>query len=245
MWIAILILLIAPLAHSVSGEPEFVHLPAGRLDSQVGVSPARPADPSFGFAYYGVAQVSENAFLAQGEFGSDSYRLGFQSSFLMMDSIYRRSYSEAAGAYIWQGLAVGLGYGFSMEWVPILSDQWTRHLVKVGTSFRRGCFSLGGVLESWTEELLSVDYVVGLHLDGNRFGSFVEFDGTSVELGSRFRFAFLEFLSSYRFPGFGVSVSLVLRFDAFEIGSYYGFSNESLEWFGGGFRKNLNKKTIL
>lgn len=245
MWIAFLVLLLAPLAHAISGVPEFVHLPAGRLDNRMGESPARPADPSFGFAYYGVAQVSENAFLAQGEFGSASYRFGFQSSFLMMDSLYRRSYSEASAAYVWPWIISGVGYGFSMEWVPYLGNQWARHLVKMGTAFHRGGVSLGGMVESWTDAPFTFDYVLGVHLDGSRFGTFAEYDGTSIELGSRFRYGALEFLSSYRFPGFGVSISLIVHFGLFEIDGNYGFSNESLDWFGGGFTKKLSKKTIL
>lgn len=248
--------------YSMDYPAEFVQNPGGNL-ALFGLpgyssTPARQGMPGFGLTYVRLGEVGMQAAGVAAEICLDcklvnleasrsmAGRVAFSSSFLELDSIYRRVYTELDFSVSGTWFAVGAGYGFSAEWAPGL-DHWGRHRYKSGVALLWKVLSLSAMLSGWTDAPWSErDYYLGAGVDVNgRFAGFVEWDGTSFDVGCSVRFEFLEVRSSYRFPEFGMALSLSFGLGGLFAEGAYGVKSSNWDWFGFSFSKQIRKKTIL
>ena len=208
-------------------------------------SPARIAEPGFGAAFAYVPDADIAVAGMAGEFCVGP-RVAFSSSYLELDSIYRRVYSEIDLSLARTWFILGAGYGYSVEWIPG-EQNWNRHRYKAGSALLWRGISFAGIVSGWTDLLPEYpDYALGVHVSvAERFSVFGEWDGYSLDIGNTIRFKYVQVQSAYRFPGFGVSLSISFILDGWSIGGAYGFAGSNWNWIGGGVSKFLRKKTIL
>lgn len=246
---------------------EFVRNPGGNLALKglpgYASTPARLAQPGLGISYVRLSEIDMQVAGAAGEFSLDaltgakgdsaslSSRVAFGASYLALDSLYRQVYTELSFSVSYRPLVLGVAYGFSAEWVPAPSADpdalhWDRHRYKSGAAFVLGGLSLSAMLSGWTSApLAETDYAFGARLEVGRFAGFVEWDGLSFDVGSAVRFRFLEIRSSYRFPDFGVAVSLSFWLENWSLEGVFGTGTPIRDWFGVSLSKQIRKKTIL
>jgi hypothetical protein len=207
-------------------------------------------EPGFGFSYAQVLESQIQVVSAAGEMGwvrdGLGFRTAFFSSYLAMDSIYRQVYSELDASAFGTWYIVGLGYGLSVDWVPA-EDKWTSNRYKIGTALLWRPMALSGMLV-WNQapDILEMGYGVSIRgAIGERFYSFVEYDGESFDIGTAVRFKFMTIHTAYRFPDFGVVCAVEFALDGVYISGVYGFVGQIWDWFGGNISKSVRKKTIL
>ncbi len=259
---ALLLSVFAPCVFSMDYPVEFVQNPGGTLalSGLPGYSstPARLGTPGFGIAYAKMFGVEMQALGIAGEVclgcepenpnGVDRAggRVAFSSSYLEMDSIYRRVYTEIELSLLRECFLLGVGYAFSAEWSPGL-EHWGRHRYKSGGALLWKGLSFSAMCSGWTDVPWSyMEYALGLRLDANdHFGGFAEWDGRSLDVGTAVFFDFLEIRSSYRFPDFGVALSLSVCFGGVSSEGVYGTKSANWDWFGFSVSRKIRKKTIL
>lgn len=248
--IAFYILIFATIALSADYYGEFVQNATGNLAitglNGFNSTPARIASPEFGVTYAHNNSVDEQVIGASGEFGFKNFRIAFGSSYLQMDSIYRQVYSEVDASIYNNWLVAGMGYGFSAEWVPKYAN-WSRHRLKSGLTFMWNSFSVSAMCAKFVDAPLNdFYYSVGASVKaGSRFAAFVEYDGTSLDIGSAVYFKYISINSAYRFPDFGVTVSVNILLGSWSLFTTYGFASKIWDWFGVGISKKVYKKSIL
>ncbi|OWV25256.1 hypothetical protein B7988_11760 [Fibrobacter sp. UWB1] len=252
--LALLIVCLASLACAMDFPGEFVQNPGGSL-ALSGLpgyksSPARIAAPGFGLAYAQVGEASLQVAGAAGELGLlRDYRLAFFSSYLEMDSLYRQVYSEWNLSVAKSWIVGGVGYGLSVDWIPgdrFSRENWTMNRYKAGLAFLKNplSFSMMTALVNH-RSFYDLDYAVAIRFQGERFGAFIEYDGTSIDIGHSLNFAHAFVLSAYRFPEFAVSVSMGFTFGTWQFSGAYGNARSIWDWFGFTAAKSVRKKTIL
>lgn len=194
-------------------------------------SPARYALNGFGFSGFGVlglgsSESSENvdqyAFAAFGDVGREWFRVGFYSSYLMMDSLYRQSYSELDMAWTTSVLVLGGGYGYSLEWIPrsgnLGGDKWGRHRYKAGALLAWSDFFFGATACAFVGDV--PDVRGGIHwIPQGRFSAFVEVDRNGAFVGNSVRFSHGNLRFAYRFPDFSVAVAASVNFGGWHGGA--------------------------
>ena len=251
-------LLLVGLSHAFDLPGEFAQNPSGSL-ALSGLpgfrsTPARLSEPGFGISYARVLGAKEHVAAAAGAFGWENLcdgecpglRMAFFSSYTELDSVYRQVYSEEDASAFGSWYVVGLGYGLSVEWVPG-ENQWTGNRYKLGGALLWSPFAVSGMFV-WTDyaHKLTMDYAASVSLNlAGRLYSFVEYDGTSLDIGSAFRFKYMTIRSSYRFPEFGVACSVDFFFFFVFVSGMYGFVGQIWDWFGISASKSVKKKTIL
>lgn len=193
-------------------------------------SPAVQAyeNPGFGVAYWNVGEgVSENHYMAFGNWEYKAYRGAFRYSYGELDSIYCESRANLEGAFLWKYFGFGGGYGFSMEWVP--GDAfWTRHFYDVGLLAHYENLTFGFSLMGFTDETpepLATLYwrpSSGLRLlvQGNR-----QYVNTGYELC----FSHLCLESAFRTPSFAVFFGGSVSFGGWNAGGKHLFGGEDLD----------------
>ncbi len=212
---------------------------------QYGSSPARSLQPAFGLLFESVGNENQQRYEAAGEFGKGPFRAGFVYDHFVLDSIYRKSYSELDLGYSYWLLLVGVGYGASMEWIPG-GDLWVRHRFKVGLAFEWRQLYVGGLLDGWFDELTEIDFLVGGGAKvGDSFDLFFQWNGCLFDLGVGVQINQFRISSVYQFPGFGAEFSLGFLWEGWGLDIFYGFTNESFRRFGVKVSKRFGKKTIL
>ena len=243
----LLALCLIPLAlHAMDYPAEFAQNMGGNLaaDELPGFAstPARTGASGFGMAFACVHEADICVAGLSGEFGFESplnleSRIAFLSSYMEMDSVYRRVYSELDFSLYRSWFILGVGYGNSVEWIPDEQD-WMRHRYKVGATlvWRGVSFSVAASRwgDNWNESWIDAfDYSLGAHVSAlDRFGAFVEWDGKSLDVGNSVRFKYVQVRSVYRFPSFGVALSLDFLFGGWSVGVVYGFTESIWDWFG-------------
>ena len=224
-------------------------------------NPAQVANPGFGVAYAQVPAVSLSVAGVGGEFGfgrfgdHDRYRLAFSGLYLEMDSLYRQVYSEwdfslASLSMARVGFVAGIGYGLSIDWVPeggdLPGESWTSNRYKAGVSLVKNPLSLSAMFSLLNHDsYFEFDYAFALRFEGSRIGAFVEFDGSSFDVGNYLKFEHMAIYSVYRFPDFAISVSIVFSIGSWNISGTYGNVCALWDWFGFSISKSVRKKTIL
>lgn len=185
------------------------------------VSPARFSSPGFALsAYRTIGEVDQYVLGAFGDIGLGRYRIVFFSAFQGLDSLYRQSYSEIDASWTCDFLALGAGYGFSLEWIPGVG-KWTRHRYKGGVLVLWRDFALGASAMGYTGDF--PDIRGGVHwLPRGSFSAFAESDGEYVWFGNGVRFRYGEVHVSYRFPDFAVTVEVSFLVRGWFGGAYAG-----------------------
>lgn len=239
--------LIALSSRAMDAPGEFVQNSSGNL-ALSGLSgfystPAREAIPSYGLVF--ARELSTGLFVAGGAgeiaLGSSAYpfRLAFMESYLEMDSVYRQVYSQVETSVALSWLVMGLGYGASVEWIPA-EQHWTRHRYKAGSSLVWKDLSLSVMVAGWVGDISSLSYGVGGQFWAKkRISAFVEYDGTSFDVGNVVRFRFCDLFAAYRFPGFAMSLKVELHLMGWNIHGMYGFAGSFWRWLGSGFSRDL------
>lgn len=253
--IYILVLWLVSALAAMDFPAEFVHNPGGSL-ALSGLpgyksTPARLPESGFGVTYAQVPEAALQGAGAGGEFGfGERYRIAFFSSYLMMDSLYRRVYSELDFSVAWLskenfGVIGGMGYGVSADWLPG-EESWSTNRYKLAGTLVKSPLSLA-VLGNLVNHrsYCKWDYSLALRFEGMRLGAFVEYDGVSVDVGNFVKFSHLSVISSYRFPEFAVAVSLVFTVGGWSFSGSYGNAYPIWDWFGFTASKTIRKKTIL
>lgn len=208
-------------------------------------TPVRKSRPAIGLGFGKLLDEGPVWFEAAGELNIQKFRLAFVEELLALDSIYRRSYSEMNLSRDFGSVALGGGYGCSMEWVPG-ENLWIRHRYKLGTSFSWKRVHLGGVLSGWFDDFTSIEFLVGGSVKtGDNFDFFCQWDGRVVDLGVGIFLGRVSLSSSYRFPGFGTSFLVSIYWDGGKVNGFYDFNNESFDRFGFKFSKFVEKKDYL
>lgn len=209
-------------------------------------TPARLAAPGFAFSYGGLEEVEERVFGASGEFGNRHYRVGFLGSYLELDSVYRQVYGEWDLSLCNSWVVVGAGYGLDMEWIPEV-QSWTYHRYKLGATLYGWGMALSGLVDGWAGNPLGeMAYSLGLALNpGGRLAAFVEWDGLSADVGTSVQLGFAALDIVYRFPQFGVGLSLQFSLGNWFVQGVYGFSGAVWRWHGVSAGRRISKKTIL
>lgn len=242
--------LLSSFSYSMDLPGEFVQNSGGKLStsglSWESASPARFAEPGFGIAYARMVSADVWNGGVSGEFGLGNSRIAFSSSYLEMDSLYRRVYSELDFSFCRSWFILGAGYGFSVEWIP-RDEKWNRHRYKTAATFIWKGLSVGGVVLGFSDvPLKEADYVLGFRYEvSQRFGMFAEWDGAFFDVGNEVCFSFVRVRSAYRFPDFGVAVSLDFLLGDWSVDGTYGFVGRIWDWFGFSVSKKQGKKTIL
>lgn len=209
-------------------------------------TPARIAAPAFGINASYLSSTDQASAGVAGEIGDSLYRVAFLGGFESMDSIYRRVYTEWDLAFRLRCIVLGAGYGLSVEWIPA-EESWVQHRYKAGGSLLFGQMSLSAMAWNYSSDPISYGrYLLGLSVKpGNDFDGFVEWNGSSVFMGTSVQFGFVCLTTAYRMPGFSVVFALEFSFGPWSVNGYYGKMGLSLDWFGGGVQKKIKKKTIL
>ena len=208
-------------------------------------SPARMLQPAFGFRFESSGGGRQFIYGASGEFGKGTLRSGFVYDFSVMDSLYRKSYSELQLGYGIYGIWAGVGYGVSMEWIPG-GDLWVRHRFKAGSLFEWRQMYLAGLLDGWFDDLKQTGFVVGGGAKvGENFDLFFQWNGGFLDLGAGVKMGCVYFSTVYQFPGFGTELSLGVFWKDWTMDLFSGFNNESFHRIGGRVSKRFGKKTIL
>lgn len=224
--------------------------PTGRLNVRGPVgfdgSPARIGEPAAYVSYFQAENVEEVAWSAGGEWIWENLRCAFFSDLHQLDSLYDQLYSELDFSYRWKKFLAGLGYGFSMEWIPE-NAQWSRNRLKIGAAYVEQSWYLSAMVDCWFSEFEKEgSFLLGGGMEVGKLGNvFVEWNGRDVSLGNSVRWKFLELRTAYVFPDFGVALEMSFSFGLFDIEPHYSFSSEKIGWFGIGLRKRIQKKTIL
>lgn len=232
------------MACAADGRASFASLLAGGL-SPVGLggfnsSPARYVDPSYGVSYYWLDGVDESSWNLSLEFGNDAYRMGAFVAYESMDSLYRKLYSEAAYARTWPHLALGMGYGLDMEWIPG-GDFWTRHRFKWAALFNWRKIYVAGMVSGFMDE--GVTSILGVHwISDEAIVAFAEYDFRYLYVGANFRWKFVEIGTSYRFPNFAVAVQLSFSGSHYGVSYARGFKHNSIGWNGVHVSRWLNNE---
>ena len=252
-------LVFLPFAFSMDPSGEFIRNPSANL-ALAGLpgffsSPARTAQPGFGFSYAQNLGVDMQVAGASGEmgFGLDSnvyrYRLAFMESYTELDSIYRQLYSEVDLSVTFSWIVLGAGYGASLEWIP-REQEWFRHRYKVASSLVFKELSASLMVHGWLDDLSDFSYLVGAGwgcglVARRRISVFVEYDGTSFDVGSAVRFRYCNVFSAYRFPGFGISVRVEFSLGRWSVDGLYDSAGSFWRWLGGGVSHYLHELTIF
>lgn len=241
----LLLLMGAPLL-AADFPGEFVQNPGGNL-ALAGLpgyrsTPARQANPGFGFLYADLEDVEERVFGASAEFGSGNYRVGFLGAYQELDSVYRQVYTEWDFSLCNTWAIFGIGYGLDIGWIPEM-ESWANHRYKAGISFYGWNMAVSGMVSGWKGEFLeNLDYSVGLALNpGGRLSAFVEWDGVSSDVGTSVLFELVRLDIVYRFPEFGVGASLEISFGNWFMQGVYGFSGSVWRWLGGAVGRQISK----
>ncbi len=184
-------------------------------------SPARTTVPGFALsAVYGAGDVDEFAYAGYGVVDAGPLCLAVFSAFHGLDSLYRQSYSELQASLPVRMFVLGAAYGLSMEWLPG-AEKWARHRYKAGATLLWRDFSLGGMANGFTDEL--VDVRGGVHwVPQGAFSFFLEADRHSVWLGNGIRFRYGEAHFRYGFPDFSVSLLFSARWEGWFAGMMAG-----------------------
>ena len=187
---------------------------------------------------------------AAGEMGWGSDKSGvrtaFFSSYMSMDSIYRQVYSELDASVFGSWYILGLGYGLSVNWIPT-EEKWTENRYKMGAAFLWRPLALSGML-LWNKapDILEIGYGISFRIElAERFYTFLEYDGESIDVGTALRFKYTTVRSAYRFPEFGVACSIEFAFGGVHASGTYGFVGQIWDWFGVCVSKSIQKKSIL
>lgn len=204
-------------------------------------SPARLPATGFGFRFETIPAVGQRQYEIAGELGS-GYRLGFITAYTALDSIYARSYTEVDYGQPIRDFVLGGAYGISMEWIPG-GDLWTRHRYKVGVSYGMAAWHVGGMISGYFDDFSTPEFAVGGGvLAADVLDFFMEWDGSFFNLGTLVRLEHAQVDLAYRFPGFGISFSIVFLWESWSAFGTCRFSNESLNSFGGGLSKKKKKR---
>ena len=201
-------------------------------------SPARLGEPSFGFSYWKVPEVTDEwAMGAAGEWGNEGYRVSFFFYYSEMDSLFGESYGEWNAAYGLGPVVAGISYGTLLGWIP-RETRWVRHRLKLGTAGRWGPLYGGFWTTGFTDESWS-GWGSLSWMPSEMFSLSVGSNGRSLSLNHDFYFKYGRVSSFYRFPHFCVGVELVLNIKTLEWGATHGFGNGNLGWNGLWARKKL------
>ena len=206
-------------------------------------TPARVVFPGYGLVY--ARELSTGLLVAGGAgeiaLGPSAYpfRLSFMESYSEMDSVYRQVYSQVETSVAFSWLVMGLGYGASVEWIPA-EQHWTRHRYKAGSSLVWKDVSLSAMVAGWIGDISSVSYWVGGQFWAKkRISAFVEYDGTSFDVGNAVRFKYCDLFAAYRFPGFAMSLKVEFHVMQWNIHGMYGFAGAFWRWLGAGISHDL------
>lgn len=212
---------------------------------QYGSSPARSLQPAFGLRFESLGNLSQQRYEAAGELGKGLFRAGFVFDHVVMDSLYRNSYSELDLGYSFAWFRAGAGYGASMEWIPG-GDLWVRHRFKIGTAFEWRQMYIGGLLDGWFDDIKEIGFLVGGGAKvGDSFDLFLQWNGSLLDVGLNVMIGTVRVSSIYQFPGFGAEFSIGFSWNKWGLEVFYGFTNESFHGFGVKLSKRFGKKTIL
>lgn len=261
--LSLCVFFVATGAFTMDYPSEFVQNPGGNLALSgfpgYSSTPARLSEPGFGLSYTSLGDVELRVAGIAGEMclgcrlkeaivdtNKLTGRIAFSSSYLELDSLYRQIYSELDFSVSQTWFVLGGGYAFSAEWLPGL-EHWGRHRYKSGGSLLWKGLSLSAMLSGWIDSPWSeMDYAVGARFQvKERFSGFVEWNGASFDVGSAVRFAYLEIRSSYRFPDFGIALSILFCLDGWAAEGVYGSKTSNWDWFGFSVSKKIHEKTIL
>ena len=234
IFLVVLLAVLVAQTFAFDGRASFASLSAGGL-SPMGLggyhsTPARFADPSYGTSFYWMEDVDEFSWILSLDFGNESYRVGAFASYASMDSLYRNTYWEFAFAKTWTQLAVGVGYGLDMEWIPGES-LWARHRLKAGVDYGWRQVHFAAMLSGFTDE--GVSPMVGVHwISDESVRAFAECDFDYLYVGASFRWKYFDVSTSYRFPDFAVAVEFSYRWEHYGGSFAHGFQHNSLGWNG-------------
>ncbi|MCQ2097064.1 MAG: hypothetical protein MJY87_03860 [Fibrobacter sp.] len=249
MKVILCVLFLWGAAFAVDSPVVFVQPSSGNLDvSGAGgflSTPARRSNPSIYVACFLARDVEEYSCSGGGEFRWKESRFAFFSSLHGLDSLYMQSYSEMDISYDLKFLLVGLGYGFSMEWIPG-EDQWYRHRLKMGGTYIGDRTYWGVAVSGWLPGKNTGNWIVGGGVWVRDWGrAFLEWNDGSLLVGSSVKWKWLEVRTSYAFPDFGVSLALSVSLGGFSVDSHYGPASGKTGWIGLGLQKRIEKMTIL
>lgn len=224
--------------------------PSGRLNVRgpagFNSSPARVGEPAAYIAYFHAENIEEQAWSSGGEWNWGNLRSAFFCDFHQLDSLYNQLYSELDFSFRLEKYLVGIGYGFSMEWVPGLA-KWSKNRMKGAGAYMEKSWYVSAMVDGWLSGVDSDwNFLLGGGVEVGKLGAFfAEWDGRNVVLGNSVRWKFLELKTAYVFPDFGVALEISLSFGRFTLEPHYSFSSEKIGWFGIGAQKRISKKTIL
>lgn len=203
-----------------------------------GTNPAKFIEPSFGGVFW-MSAGGPDLWWAEthGEWKIKKLGIHFAEKYLSMDSLYRENFSNVDVSLQAKYFAVGVGYGFSADWIPG-REAWLRHQISPGASFFWKDFQLsvwgrGYTDESWTL-LNSLEWRPSPHF----IATFIT-DYTSFDLGNSLCFEYGCLTSIYRFPSFSFSVALTLFWGKWELGGAHGFGGENQSWHSFSVEKKL------
>ena len=244
---------LASLACAMDFPGEFVQNPEGNLAFSglpgYKSTPARYLEEGtaagFGVAYARIPGADFQVAGAAVEIGLWKSRVGVFGSYTEMDTLYRQVYSETDLSLTRSWLIAGVGYGVSVDWLPG-EESWTLNRYKVGFAVLKRPLTFSGMASLVNQgSFFQMDYGVSLRFDGEIFGTFVEYDGYSVDVGNYLNFSHMSVISAYRFPEFAISVSLVISVGGWSRSGAYGDAYPIWDWFGFTVSKTIRKKTIL
>lgn len=190
-------------------------------------SPARISAPAVGLVFENRYKVDERKYAAFGEWGSDSYRVDFFSSFTLFDSLYRNVFSEINGGLNYKIFSFGVGYGNSVEW---LNDGsfWDRHLLRGGAALQVDKISFRSWIQSFCDE--SPEIWGGAYwLASSAFRFYGKTNGKFFEVGSNLCFSFGCIETTYEFPGFAFAVGIEFSLWNWQIKGNHGFEGGFLD----------------
>ena len=190
-------------------------------------SPARIGEPAIGLGFEHRKEIDERKFASYGEWGRDSYRIDFLSSFTLLDSLYRNAYSEINGGLNFKMVSLGIGYGNSVEWLDE-GTFWIRHLLRGGVAVQLDKISLRSWIRSFCDE--SPEFWGGAYWNASAsFRFYGKTNGRFFEVGSNLCFSFGCIETTYEFPGFAFAVGIEFSLWNWQIKGNHGFEGGFLD----------------
>ncbi|WP_407443372.1 hypothetical protein [Fibrobacter sp.] len=191
-------------------------------------SPARLAETSFGIAFENRPRMDECLYGAFGEWGTPHFRIDFLSNYSIVDSLYRKVYSEINGGVNGDIFAVGAGYGNSVEWLQD-GSFWDRHQLRFGAAAQMKSLSLRSWVRWFTDD--EPEFWGGAYWDASdSFRLYARTDGSFLGVGTGLCFSLGCLESSYEFPGFSFSVGIRVALGNWNLSGNHGFEGEFLDW---------------
>lgn len=205
-----------------------IAVPGFAKDNLWNRSPARLAEPAFGFSFENRPGMEERMYGAFGEWGGEKFRIDFFSNYSTMDSLYNKVYSEINGGANGKYVAVGAGYGNSVEWLQD-GSLWDRHQLRAGAAVQLKNVSL----RSWTLWFTDdkPEFWGGAYWDASEsFKLYARTDGSFFSVGTGLCFSLGCLESTYEFPGFAFSIGLKISLGSWNIRGNHGFEGDFLDW---------------